>query len=132
MTYLLDTHIVIWWWIGDPKLPRNLSEMLEASVSKAEPVGVSTITLWEIAMLVARRHLPLLGSVDALLADVETHPVVRMLPITARVAVESTRLGPTYPRDPVDRIIGATARCYGLRLMTADQNIRKSRMIALA
>jgi PIN domain nuclease of toxin-antitoxin system len=106
--------------------------MLETSASEAEPVGVSTITLWEIAMLVARGRLPLLGSVDAFLADVESHPVVQMLPITARVAVESTRLGSTYSRDPVDRIIGATARCYGLRLMTADQNIRKSAMIALA
>ncbi|HEY3131926.1 MAG TPA: PIN domain-containing protein [Acidobacteriota bacterium] len=93
---------------------------------------MSKITLWEIAMLVARAQLPLLGSVEAFLADVGSHPVVQMLPMTARVAAESTRLGSNYPPDPVHRIIGATARCYGLRLMTADQSIRKSGMIALA
>lgn len=129
---MLDTHILIWWWKDDPKLPAGLSEILEHSVSKAQPVGVSAITLWEIALLATRGHIRLLGSLDAFLTEIESHPVIQMLPITACVAAESTRLGPTYPRDPVDRIIGATARCYGLRLMTADQNIRNSGAIALA
>ena len=41
------------------------------------------------------------------------------------VAAESARLGRDFPKDPADRIIAATARCHGLRLMTADENIRR-------
>lgn len=132
MKFLLDTHIVIWWWKDDPELPPSINQVLEEAVEGSEPLGVSTISLWEIAMLVSRGQLQLLGSLDTLLADIESHSMIRLLPINACVAAESTRLGPAYPRDPVDRIIGATARCYGLRLITVDRNIRNSGVVALA
>jgi PIN domain nuclease of toxin-antitoxin system len=48
-----------------------------------------------------------------------------VLPITAAVAAESARLGRDFPKDPADRIIVATARCHGLRLVTADEHIRR-------
>lgn len=95
-------------------------------------MGISAISLWEIAMLVERGRLRIKGSVDALIDDVENHPTIRVMPLTGRIALESTRLGASYPRDPADRIIGATVRCHALRLMTADEGIRGSGLIALA
>jgi PIN domain nuclease of toxin-antitoxin system len=62
----------------------------------------------------------------------EGHPAVRILPLTGRIALESTRLGEAFPRNPADRIIAATARCHALRLMTADARIRDSKAVALA
>jgi PIN domain nuclease of toxin-antitoxin system len=132
VTYLLDTHVVIWWWTDAPELPARFAVLLDRLAAASEMIGISTISLWEIAMLVERRRLELFASVDTFLAEIESHAHVRMLPITACVAAESTRMGPSYPRDPVDRIIGATARCHHLRLVTADQAIRDSGAVAFA
>jgi PIN domain nuclease of toxin-antitoxin system len=51
--------------------------------------------------------------------------MIRVLPMTSRIAVESVRLGPDFPKDPADQIIVATARCHGLSLITADEDIRR-------
>lgn len=132
MTYLIDTHVLVWWWIDDPALPPSYAEILEQAVSRSSVIGISAISFWEIATLAARGRLRLTGSVDALLEDIEQHPAIDVLPLSARVALESARLGPSFPKDPADRIIGATARCHGLRLMTCDERIRVSGVIALA
>jgi PIN domain nuclease of toxin-antitoxin system len=65
------------------------------------------------------------GSLDVRLDEFQSHPRLTVLPVTAAVAAESVRLGRDFPKDPADRIIAATARCHGLRLMTADENIRR-------
>lgn len=52
-----------------------------------------------------------------------------VLPITAAIAAATTRLPGNYPRDPADRIIGATALVHGAPLVTADQRIRKSKAL---
>jgi PIN domain nuclease of toxin-antitoxin system len=48
---------------------------------------------------------------------------LRLAPISPEVAVESTRLSEPFHRDPVDRLLTATARVDGLTLMTRDQRI---------
>jgi len=57
------------------------------------------------------------------LEEIESELVV--LPITARIAAESVRLGDDFPKDPAGQLIAATARCHGLTLMTADERIRR-------
>jgi PIN domain nuclease of toxin-antitoxin system len=59
------------------------------------------------------------------LEQLENHPLLAVLPLTARIAAESVRLGEDFPKDPADQIIVATARCHSLRLVTADQRIRR-------
>ena len=59
------------------------------------------------------------------LEEISEHPVLEILPLTSRIAAESVRLGRDFPKDPADQIIVATARCHGLRLMTADEQIRR-------
>ena len=66
------------------------------------------------------------GSVDVLLSEIENHPRFEVLPITARIALESTRLGPSFHRDPADQLIAAPCRVHGLTLLTADERIRAS------
>lgn len=132
MKYLLDTHVAVWWFADDPALPPPFGTLLDDLVAAGEVVGISAIKLWEIAMLGSRGRLRLGASVDAFIGDVEDHPVIRVLPISGRIAMESTRLGDGYPRDQADRLIGATARCHALRLLTADERIRASGVVALA
>jgi len=93
--------------------------------SRQKPVAISAITLWEIAMLAARGRIEMTGPADVWLEEIERHPLIEVLPLTARIAAESVRLGPDFHNDPADRIIVATARIHGLPLMTADERIRK-------
>jgi PIN domain nuclease of toxin-antitoxin system len=87
--------------------------------------AISGITLWEAAVLVEKGRLQIAGSLDLWLDEIQRHPLLTVLPITAAVAIESVRLGRDFPKDPADRLIVATARCHGLRLLTADENIRR-------
>ncbi len=132
MKLLLDTHVLVWWFSDDPSLPEQFGSLLDQTVEGGESVAASAISIWEVAMLASRGRLIFSASIDAFLDEVERHPAVEIMPLTGPISVESTRLGPSFPRDPADRIIAATARCHALRLMTADRRIRESGAVALA
>lgn len=132
MKYLLDTHVVIWWLTDDRKLSRGYAKLLERSERSGSAVGLSAMSLWEIAKLVERGRLELTQSVDECLEQLETSEFVSILPLTGRVALESTRLGARFHADPIDQIIVATARCHGLALLTVDERIIESGVVAVA
>ena len=83
------------------------------------------ITLFELAMLANKGRIRLDISLESFLREVEARFVV--LPITSRACVQAIGLPADYPKDPVDRIIGATALVEGLTLLTADRAIRRSK-----
>lgn len=126
MNLILDTHILIW-WLHDAA--EKLTKIQIAALSDADrhnrPMELSAITLWEVAMLLERGRIAIAKSLPEFLDDVESHPGLNVLPLTASIAVESVRLGVDFHRDPADQIIVATARCHGLTLITADERIRK-------
>ena len=132
MRTLADTHVVLWWYFDDPKLPRSYGSQLEELERRGEQVGIADISLWEIAKLVEVGRLRLSVPVDTVLEDLERSPMFAILPLTARIAADSTRLGPRFPRDPADQLIAATARCNGLTLMTCDDRIREAKVVAIA
>src|SRR5437867_2778193 len=131
MQLLLDTHALLWWMADEERLTRHQREALERAEQSEERFGVSAITFWEMAKLLERGRLHLPRAVDPLFHDLETHPQIELYPLTPRIALESTRLGPKFHTDPADQIIAATARVHGLRLVTADQRIRKSGVVAV-
>ncbi len=130
MRVLLDTHILLWWLADGRRLSRAQRETLERALGAGERLGVSIICFWEIAKLLERGRIELPRSVDQLFVDLETHPELDVYPLTPRIALESTRLGPRFHPDPADQIIAATARVHGLRLVTADDRIRRSGAVA--
>jgi PIN domain nuclease of toxin-antitoxin system len=81
----------------------------------------------ELAALASKGRLRLDISLESFLQEVETRFVV--LPITGRACARAVGLPASYPKDPADRIIGATASVEGLALLTADREIRKSKAI---
>lgn len=119
---VLDTHVWIWWVHGDPRLSRPAMERL--AQAEAAGLGVSAISCWEIAKLVARGRLALPSPVDVWLTTALAYPGMELLPISPRIAVESTQLPGEFHQDPADQLIVATARVYGCPLMTADHKIR--------
>ena len=89
-------------------------------------MGVAAITLWEIAKLVQLRRMEFDRPLDAILREIEGHPMLRIIRLDGDVARESTMLGDRLRGDPADQLIVATARVHGLRLVTADERIRRS------
>jgi PIN domain nuclease of toxin-antitoxin system len=118
---LLDTHALVW----AVAAPNRLSRAAAAAIRKArgkDGVAISAITLWELANLVARGRIQAYGTVEASVRLLSEGVTIR--PLTAEIAALATQFPEDYPRDPADRIIGATARAEGLVLVTHDENIR--------
>jgi PIN domain nuclease of toxin-antitoxin system len=85
------------------------------------------MTLLEIAVIENKRRIQLSASLETFLTEVESRFVV--LPITGRVCDRAMGLPAAYPKDPADRIIGATALVEGVSLVTADNDIRRSKAL---
>ena len=73
----------------------------------------------------ARGALQSHGTVENAVQNVLIRSAVQVKPITAEIAALATQFPNDYPRDPVDRLIGATARSAGVALVTRDENIRR-------
>jgi len=67
-------------------------------------------------------QLDISGTVEAFVEEIAAQMVVR--PITAKVAVLANQFPPSYPGDPCDRLIGATALAEGTPLVTKEGSIR--------
>jgi PIN domain nuclease of toxin-antitoxin system len=119
---VLDTHVWIWWVQGDPRLRHQDVERIEQA--EATGLGVSAISCWEVAKLIERGRLALPLPVEDWLTTALSYPGVELLPLSPRIAVESTQLPGEFHQDPADQIIVATARVHTCPLMTADQKIR--------
>ena len=119
---LLDTHIWIWWVLGNARLPQEYFDYIQEH--EAEELGVSVISCWEIAKLVQGGRIALPLPIGEWLTKALSYPGIRLLEISPEVAVESTQLPGVFHRDPADQIIVATARVYACPLITLDTKIR--------
>ena len=127
---LLDTHVWIWWMLGDPGLPRTEREALDALSADVRPV-IADISLWEVATLVDLDRIKLDRPLEEWLGIAASPATVRIQPITSGIVAEMNRLPASFHRDPADRLIVATARFLRLPLAAKDRKIRKSRLVPL-
>jgi PIN domain nuclease of toxin-antitoxin system len=122
LRYLLDTHVLLWWFDGSPRLPVSYEPLIRNPNPEA-PLWVSDITLWEIAMLVELKRIALRMPLRDWLEAATAPPLVRRIGISPAVAAEVAALPETFHRDPADRILVATARVLGATLLTQDRRI---------
>jgi PIN domain nuclease of toxin-antitoxin system len=120
---VVDTHAVIWLTQEQALLSdRASAALIEGRRDGA--LAIAGITLREIAMQVVRGRLSVDSPLDVYLRFIES--MYQVLPIDGQIAERSARFGSTYPKDPADRLIGATAIIYGAKLVTKDEAIRAS------
>lgn len=127
---LLDTHVWIWWMLGDPRLPIRERKVLDDLPSGQRP-GLCDISLWEVAMLVQLGRLRLDDGLEDWLRIAASSAAVAVIPISPSVVTEMNRLPASFHQDPADRLIVATARVQGLPLATHDTRIRRSRQATI-
>ena len=124
---LLDTHVVVWLAGDTGKISTKAARAISEARKDRVGLAISALTLFELAHLVVRKRIQVDLSLDLFLHDVESRFVVR--PLNALIAAKATQLPNPFPKDPIDRIIVATAIVEELPLVTADERIQKSRTI---
>ena len=118
---VLDTHIWVWWVHDETKLTNAQLEIIKANEN--DGIGISAISLWEIAKLVESKRLILPCPTLEWFRQALSYPGVRILDLTPEIALESTQLPGEFHRDPADQIIVATARLKDCPLITSDEKI---------
>jgi PIN domain nuclease of toxin-antitoxin system len=120
---LFDTHIWIWYVEGETsQFSRRIEPLVEDRLLEGA-ILVSAISVWEVAMLEARKRVELSIDVRAWMVRALGFPGVRLKPLSPSIAIESTRLPGDLHRDPVDRMLVATARLQGAALVTRDERL---------
>ena len=116
---LLDTCALIWLAEGAPMKEEALA-MLRRIEEARKTIFVSPISAWEIGLLMARGRIISNRSAQAWFADLMAHPLLELAAMPPELLIDSSALPGDPPNDPADRIIIATARQYGLTIMTRD------------
>lgn len=118
---VLDTHAWLWWLTA----PERLSDAAGEAIEQTASVGVSTLSAWEVTMLVARGRISLDRDVGLWIGQAFAREHVEALAPSPDVAVAAGLLDRRdFPGDPIDRLIYATARSIGATLITRDEAIR--------
>jgi len=119
---ILDTHAWLWLCLE----PRRLSPAAATAIRRAMKDGglaIASITLLEVSTMVARGRVVPGGTPETWLATLIDRSRVTIKDITPAVATLAAHLPNTFPGDPADRLIAATARAEGVSLVTRDARI---------
>ncbi|MCB0876758.1 MAG: type II toxin-antitoxin system VapC family toxin [Solirubrobacterales bacterium] len=121
VTVLLDTHAWIWWAAE----PERLSDRAATAIAAAGTVLLASISCWEVAMLAAKDRVRFDRPVERWIRQALARPGLAAVPLTPRVATAAGVLPASFPGDPADRMIYATARAEGAELITRDGRLRE-------
>lgn len=119
---MLDTHAVVFDALDSQRLSPAARRAIERGDREGE-LAVSDITLWEIAMLVARQRLKVPVPAEEFIRTALAARTIAVLPITPAIAI-TAQSDEFVHGDPADRLIAATALVNDARLVTSDDRLR--------
>ena len=119
---LLDTHAWIWFVSNPELLSVHAMEKINEAVGK-KAVLISSISVWEVSLLVKRNRLALTMDLNDWISRSESLPFFSFLPVDNEIAHQSVQLPPPLHDDPADRIIIASAMINDAILITKDKKI---------
>jgi PIN domain nuclease of toxin-antitoxin system len=120
---LLDTHAAIWLTTDQPLSTEAVGAIRKAR-AKGETIHVSPISAWEVGLLVARGRMNLNARPEVWFDRLMQAPSLALTTLLPDVLIAASFLPAADAlRDPVDRILAATAREYGHRLVTRDRKL---------
>jgi PIN domain nuclease of toxin-antitoxin system len=117
MSYLIDTHTLLWYFKGDLQLSKTANDILE---DEKKEKFVSIASLWEIAIKLNIEKLEL----DYPFADIENKLSFENI-ILLNISFEHTQKIislPLHHRDPFDRMIIAQSITENLTVISKDKN----------
>ena len=117
---ILDTHI---WFYYINNGVEALSENIQKAIADNEILGISIISCWEIAMLVARERIKLSIDVQDWIITALSYKGFKLIDLTPEIAILSTRLPGEIHKDPADRMIVSSCIKHKAPLCTYDQKI---------
>jgi len=120
-TLLLDSHVLHWWAAEPERLSRAAAQALDG----ANDLAVASITWFELAWLARHDRIVVAVPIRTWLEAMAES--VRTIATTPAIADAAVSLPTSFPGDPADRLIFATAIEHGLRLVTKDRRIRTHR-----
>ncbi len=125
---ILDTHAWVWLAVEPKRLSRSAATAIRRAVDSGG-ISIASISLWELAMLFETGRLNAPSTIESSIRTLVEDTGVIVHDLTAEIAALATAFPGTYPQDPADRLIGATARSMGLPLVTRDQRMLESPLI---
>jgi PIN domain nuclease of toxin-antitoxin system len=117
---VLDTQAWVWWQTGNRRIPRGTLALIE----RAPWIAVPTACCLELSTLVRRERIRLDRDVRVWIRRALADERVEAVELTSEIAIEAGRLPESFPGDPVDRIVYATARALDCDLVSSDRRIR--------
>jgi len=124
---LLDTHIWIWGILEPHRLTRRVTR--ELTDSKNE-LWLSPISLWEAVLLHRKQRIKTPADFSDWVADAMSMIPVNEAPLTFDVALAVSSVKLPHG-DPADQFLVASAKVFGLTLVTADRHLVKAEEISV-
>ncbi|MEA1867847.1 MAG: type II toxin-antitoxin system VapC family toxin [Thermodesulfobacteriota bacterium] len=119
---VLDTHVWVWFVSNPELLSKPAKKAINAAMAQKE-IFISSISAWEVALLVDKKRLELTLDITDWIAKSEKLQFFQFIPVDNSVAVKSVNLPQPLHSDPADRIIIATAITIAASVVTKDEKI---------
>ncbi|MEX0661849.1 MAG: type II toxin-antitoxin system VapC family toxin [Balneolaceae bacterium] len=122
---LLDTHIWLWWLLGDGGLS-NKERLALDQLAESNLLAISWVTIWETEMLERKGRIQLLPDFQTWIKAATKPEIITLLSADTEVVLAQRQLPESFHGDPADRLITATSLLSGYELATHDQRIVES------
>lgn len=122
---LLDTHIWLWWLLGDGALTQAERNSLDELATQRR-LSISWVTVWETEMLERKGRVRLEPDIQSWIEQATIPEIVTVLPVDIELVFAQRQLPESFHGDPADRLIAATSLLSGYPLATHDRKIIES------